>query len=227
MKLSVVTSTYQLLDLIHWNVHLSRVRNKPAYPVETIIIDGGSDQYIRDGLQRLETVGIADIKVIILEGNKHAAYAMNRAMQEARGDWLLKLDSDVFVTKDVFWQHLSKAIAKYPNSLIGCFKSNVWSREQGYLLGGSCLAWRRGVDLRWDERYIGYGPSDMDFNLQFLEAGYPLRLIPNIGISHLGGIMTGLFYAKQKQQFEEEIAANRRIFFEKWRDKLPTMRGFL
>ena len=46
MKLTIVTPTFQLLDMMYWNVHRSRDKYAPDFEVETIIVDGGSDKYI-------------------------------------------------------------------------------------------------------------------------------------------------------------------------------------
>ena len=227
MKLTIVTPTFQLVDLIYWNVHFSRFRNSPDCSVETIIVDGGSDQYVRDKLKDLEQSKISDIKVITVEGNKHDSFNLNAACKIARGEFIVKLDSDAFVMNKVFWKSLLKTLEDNPNALVGYAGTHTWTRGHGNLVGGYLMAWRKDIGIEWDEEYFGYGPSDMDFNMQFLEKGYPLVLMPLGGLLHLGGIMGGMFYAKPEEQMRRENKRNHDIFFRKWEAKLPKLKGFL
>jgi GT2 family glycosyltransferase len=227
MKVSVIIPTYQLVDLIYWHIHFHRFRNPPSYPIETIIVDGGSDEYIRNKLKVLEKSEIPNIKVIFVEGNKHDSYNMNAALKIAKGDFVVKLDSDVFITNKIFWENLLKTLENNPNALVGYAPTGTWTRGHGGLIGGYCMAWRKDIGFKWDEEYFGYGPSDMDFNMQFLEKGYPLILLEPNGLWHLGGIMGGMFYAKPKEQFVKENKRNHDIFFRKWEAKLPKLKGFL
>ena len=77
-KLTIVTPTFQLLDMIYWNVHRSRDKYAPDFEVETIIVDGGSDEYIFKGLKKLEDT-VPNLKVISVPGNKHDSYNLNAA----------------------------------------------------------------------------------------------------------------------------------------------------
>lgn len=228
MKLTIITPTYQLVDLIYWQVHHARVRYPPDYPVETIIVDGGSDQYIRDKLKKLEESEIPDIRVIFVEGNKHDSYNMNAAVEIAKGEFVLKLDSDVLVRNGVFWVNLLEILESNPNVLVGHCRSHTWTRGHGALIGGYCMAWRRDIDVKWDEEYFGYGPSDNDFAMQFLEKDYSLAIVcPPGALIHLGGIMRGMYYSKPEEQFRKENERNHDIYFRKWEAKLPKLTGFL
>jgi glycosyltransferase involved in cell wall biosynthesis len=227
MKLTIVTPTYQLLDLIYWNVHNSRVKYAPPCTVETIIVDGGSDEYIRKGLIKLENSKINDVKVIFVEGNKHDSYNINAACKIARGEYIVKIDSDVIVRNEQFWVNLLNALESNTNALIGCERTATWTRGHGCLLGGYLLSWKKDIDIKWDEEYVGFGPSDMDFNMQFLDKNYPIIAIPKYGVTHLGGIQNGLFYAKSEEQFRIENKRNHDIYFRKWEKKLSTIKGLL
>ena len=227
IKLTIITPTFQLLDMIYWNVHRSRVRYAPDFKVETIIIDGGSDPYIAERLKNLENSEIPDVKVITVPGNKHDSYNMNAACKIARGEYVVKIDSDVLVRNKVFWTDLMTALEDNPDDLIGTSLTSTWTRGNGNLLGGWCLAWKRDSQLVWDESYFGYGPSDMDWNVQFLNRGSKLIKITDRGIQHLGGILDGLFYVKSREQMRKENKVNHDIYMAKWENKLPVMKGFL
>ena len=225
--LTIITSTFQLLDMIYWNVHRSRVRYAPDFSVETIIVDGGSDPYIANGLKKLEESEIPDVRVITVPGNKHDSFNMNAACKIARGKYVVKIDSDVLVRNKIFWTDLMNALENNPSDLIGTSLTKTWTRGNGNLLGGWCLAWMNNSELLWDESYFGYGPSDMDWNMQFLARGNKIVKITDRGIQHLGGILDGLFYVKSREQMKKENKVNHDIYMKKWEHRLPVMKGFL
>ena len=76
---------------------------------ETIVIDNGSD----DGsCQAIESLNLANLKVIVNEENQGFAKAVNQGLKEAQGDYFLLLNSDIVVKAESIEKVIDFALEK-------------------------------------------------------------------------------------------------------------------
>jgi GT2 family glycosyltransferase len=99
-------------------------------PVELIVVDNGSTDGSVDALRR--ALG-DDPRVGVLENgtNQGFARANNRALAEARGEWLLLLNPDCVIAPDTIGR-MHEALAAHPRAgMAGCLILNPDGTEQG------------------------------------------------------------------------------------------------
>ena len=155
--------------------------------VEVIVVDNGSE----DGTIHFLHDKYPDITAISLDKNRGVAYARNRALERANGEYLCRLvDADGL---------LQESCKRYPG--LGEKVKNILHRrgyryayglekmkkrfEPEYLIGACQLIRRDAYEAAGplDEK-IFYGPEDADFCLRVKKAGFSLAYVPEFTVLH-------------------------------------------
>jgi GT2 family glycosyltransferase len=172
---------------------------------EVIVSDGGS----KDGSQEL----VMDCfpRVRLLDVNNHGyAHNLNRGLEEARGDVLVMMNSDVLMPRATLLAMAERlmrvpwlgAVGPLPLRADGrkqfSFGIPYWPNwtqidrpRQVTMLHGYCLATRRDVletTGGLDERYFFYN-EEYDWCWRLLKAGWTLEMLPETAV-HFGGAST-------------------------------------
>ncbi|MCY4644434.1 MAG: glycosyltransferase [Bacteriovoracales bacterium] len=105
MKLSIIVPTFKRTTLLRklWSSLAQRMEElDPFDSIEVLFIINGDDEKTKIYLE-----GLRDKRLVILHcAQKSPAHARNKAVEKARGDWLLFLDDDVRLPK----HYLTKAL---------------------------------------------------------------------------------------------------------------------
>jgi N-acetylglucosaminyl-diphospho-decaprenol L-rhamnosyltransferase len=92
ITLSVIISSYNTRELLS-NCLQSISRNPPSEPYEIIVVDDAST----DGTSEMVRAHLPGVRLLRNEINRHYAFSNNRAIDQARGQYLLLLNSDTVV----------------------------------------------------------------------------------------------------------------------------------
>ncbi len=118
---SIIIPTYNRKDFLNIAIHSVLTQRFNNY--ELIVVDDGSIDGTRDLV-----ASIRDERLIyIYQENKGVAYARNRGLDIARGEWIAFLDSDDRWTEDKL-EIVSQYIEKHPNCKI-FHTQEVWFRR--------------------------------------------------------------------------------------------------
>lgn len=125
--------------------------------VEIILVDNGShdgtDQWVRDAYP--------SVRFVALKENKGVAYARNRGLELAKGDFLLILDNDTVVTETAL-DGMTRYLEEHPEvGLCGCrlIDSNGIVQESCKKFPG---IWEKTANLLYGSRYrYAYGKKRM------------------------------------------------------------------
>jgi hypothetical protein len=123
---SVITVNFDAGGLL---VAAARSVLASTVPVELLVADNGSSDGSLDGMRA--AVG-SDPRVRILENGANVGFARanNRALAEARGEWLLFLNPDCVIRPDTI-ARMQEALRQYPDAgLAGCLILNPDGTEQ-------------------------------------------------------------------------------------------------
>ena len=127
MKFSIITVSYNVASTIERT--LLSIYSQTYQDYEHIIVDGGSSDGTVDIIRKYED----RIAYWISEPDKGVYDAMNKAVKQAKGDWLLFLNSDdTFYSEDVLNQ-----LASQMTSSNTIYHGNVMREPMHDLYGGS------------------------------------------------------------------------------------------
>ena len=163
-------------------------------PLEVIVADDASN----DGTRAVAEQGGA--RVVETGGRRFAGGARNAGWDEARGDFVVFLDSDV-VPSAGWGQGLVAAAAEFPGTLVGCARTFDAATRWGWVahlqietpflprgrprdvsfLSSLCLVVPRTIPLRWDE---SYGGEDALFCAAARDRGLRLVFDPRFTAHH-------------------------------------------
>jgi glycosyltransferase involved in cell wall biosynthesis len=90
--LSVIIPTYNARDLLA-DCLQSIYRNPPSEPYEIIVVDDAS----ADQTSAMVQAGFPEVRLLRNEVNQHYAFSNNRAIKQARGQFLYLLNNDTIV----------------------------------------------------------------------------------------------------------------------------------
>lgn len=226
-KITIITTTGTLTDLIHYMVDYIDNRHPPHVFYEHIITNCTTNEYIRKSLEPLNS---EKRKVINFDEDPGFPVNFKKVFDQIRGDIIINIDADVLVTHSNFWKFIVDTLNENPYTLIGR-ETSAWIAKYklGNIVGGPVMAWTRKAlesGIFPDQNLIGFGVWDVDLSLQFLEKGYPLKSLTDFCF-HLGGTMSGFFYAITPEYFTKNSQENHDYFFQKWDKKIPTLKGWL
>lgn len=200
--LSVIIPSYNAREALRSTLQ-ALLRAVPG--AEVIVIDGESPDDSA-GMVRREFPAVR----LLAEKNHGFAYAINRGLEEASGDYLLLLNSDLLVIPEAIESMMSQ-LARSPDlgAVAPVLVNPDGSRQQLFswlywpnwskirqvtsvpLLSAACLLTRRDVVLKLgglDETLFFYN-EEFDWCIRARRAGYCLRLVPE-RVVHLGGAST-------------------------------------
>lgn len=198
-KLSIVIPSYNARALLRRTLRTLQVAAPEA---EVIVVDGRS----RDGSPEMVRDEFPAVRLHLFE-NHGFAHAINRGLEHASGEFVLLLNSDLFVSRAALetmmgrlgGDHWVGAVAPVLLNEDGTrqhlFGAWYWPNlvpvrkpTRVPLLNGACLMTRRDV-LRevgcLDENFFLYN-EEYDWCARVLRAGYQLELVPE-RVVHVGG----------------------------------------
>ncbi|AKF09549.1 glycosyltransferase family 2 protein [Sandaracinus amylolyticus] len=201
--LSIVIPSYNARALLRRTLRTLQVAAPEA---EVIVVDGRS----RDGSPEMVRDEFPDVSLHRYE-NHGFAHAVNRGLEQASGEYILLLNSDLFVSKAALDAMIGRLAADRSVAAVapilhnedgtrqhlfgwpfGAFYWPNWLRVRNVsrvpLLNGACFMTRRDV-LReigaFDENFFLYN-EEYDWCVRAQRAGYHLELVPE-PVVHVGG----------------------------------------
>ena len=173
MKISIITVSYNAASTIERT--LLSIYNQSYKDYEHIIVDGGSSDGTVDVIRKYE----AKIAYWISEPDKGVYDAMNKAVKQAKGDWLLFLNSDdTFYSEDVLNRLAPQMISSHT-----IYHGNVM-REPIHELYGGIFSRKRLCEANICHQAIFYPKSV--FKKYSYDLAYKLYADWNLNIKCMG-----------------------------------------
>jgi glycosyltransferase involved in cell wall biosynthesis len=185
----------------------------PGLAVELVLVDDGSgDPALLAALEQAVEAFPAPASLVAFGANQGRSAARNRLMQEARGPYLLFLDSDMLPDQPDFlaaWERLIDKVAptiayggfttrQVPDDpalrlarvlaeRVDCLGARDRMARGGIAVATSNLLVRADVmqDVPFDDGFSGWGWEDVDWALRAVAAGYAVAHV-DIPATHLG-----------------------------------------
>ncbi len=182
---------------------LESVRRQDYPNVEVIVVDNGSDPELAEGIERR----FPQTRVIRLPENIGAA-ARNHAIAQARGEYLVTLDNDVYFDAPHALREVLAAFERHPRAGCVVFRvchpstGRVWVPDwchprpwqaaeceefETYYITEGAAAFRRAlfeqVEPYWPALFIGH--EGFDLALRILDAGCEIWYTPRVKVWHL------------------------------------------
>lgn len=204
MKISVVIPVYKNIPMF---LKHFKFQYKFISKYEIIVVDDAS----KEGLRKIMKEKYPSVKVIVNEENKGFAPTVNIGVQEAKGDLILLLNSDVRMTHDItqttidrFKNHNNlfaisfkqkekdgSTVGKNTIRFAGGFPQHSKARDNkaginGWAEGGSCLIRREYFrDLGgFIELYAPVYWEDIDLSYRAYSRGWYVEFDPSIRVEH-------------------------------------------
>lgn len=138
MKATVAICTYNRAYDLSESIH-SAIRQHVEYDVEIIVIDNNSTDGTAQLVQEIQaSEGVNNVKYV-LEKKPGLSAARNRAIREARGEYILFLDDDA-IASPLWIQHIVDVFES--DSSIGCVGARLnlsgRARSQNGFLARTC-----------------------------------------------------------------------------------------
>jgi cellulose synthase/poly-beta-1,6-N-acetylglucosamine synthase-like glycosyltransferase len=188
---------------------------EPA-PLEVIVADDASS----DGTRAVAERGGA--RVVETSDQRFAGGARNAGWDEARGDLVVFLDSDVVPSAD-WGRGVVRAASEFPGALVGCARTFDAGTRWGWVahlqvetpflprgrpretsfLSSFCLVVPRLLSLRWDE---SYGGEDALFSAAAHDSGLRLVFDPRFTAQHAHGRETFADLRRQQRRLAYGLA---------------------
>jgi len=131
-KISVIIPVYNTAQYIEKCINT--VRNQTYSNIELIVVDDGSNQKTKNKLKELSS----KIDVLIYQENRGQSTARNVGIENAKGDFIIFIDSDDYVEKDFCEKLIKNYVSTF--SVVTCI-SNIIIKEERTIyytpLGGS------------------------------------------------------------------------------------------
>ncbi len=198
-KLSIVIPSYNARALLRRTLRTLQVAAPEA---EVIVVDGrshdGSPEMVRDEFPSAR---------LLPHENHGFAHAINRGLEQTNGEYVLLLNSDLFVSRAALETMMARlASDRWVGAVAPVLLNEDGTRQHLFgpfywpnfvpirkptrvqLLNGACLMTRRDV-LRevgcLDENFFLYN-EEYDWCARALRAGYTLEIVPD-RVVHVGG----------------------------------------
>lgn len=228
MTTSIVAVTHNRLDLLQRCIKSIR-RNTNDY--ELILIANAPDEETRKWIEENRPD-----KVTINDENIGYPAAVNQGANAAEGRYLCFMNDDVMVPEGWLVDMIKHLESDPRVGAVGPLLNNVSGPQYDFprkgavpmfniRLCGVCILTRLqtffevgGLDTQFWSSY-----DDDDFCLRLHLAGYKNLIIRDLLVYHVGGAT----YAKLRNDYEMMTSADRKKFFEKWKDVIePTKGGY-
>ncbi len=198
-RLSIIIPSYNARALLRRTLRTLAVAAPEA---EVIVVDGAS----HDGSSAMVRAEFSS--ATLLEQKNHGfGHAINRGLEAARGEYLLLLNSDLFVSRAALESMMARLASEQlcagvapvllnedgtRQHVFGAFYWPNWVPIRGVtrvpLVSGACLMTRRNVVEHIggiDENFFLYN-EEWDWCARAVRSGYHLELIPD-EVVHVGG----------------------------------------
>lgn len=106
MLVSIIVTTWNSFDLTKQCIN--SIKKNTILPFELILVDNGSKDKSIEKLEK-EFSDLKNLKIIKNKVNKGFPFALNQGYKEAKGDYVVHLNNDAFVTEN-WLEELIKAI---------------------------------------------------------------------------------------------------------------------
>jgi glycosyltransferase involved in cell wall biosynthesis len=160
---------------------------------EIIVVDDGSNQKTKEVLNKLET----KIDLLITQKNQGVSAARNRGIAEAKGEYILVLDSDDFFDPSFSEKAVKILDNKNTTTLVTCFARWFWNAQdyriykpkggkvKDFLLSNAAIG--NSIFRKFEFKKIGgydeemlKGYEDWEFYLRLLQSGGNAEVIPEV-----------------------------------------------
>lgn len=185
-------------QLKYFDITISSILNNTKENIEIIIIDNGSNQEIKDYLNKFKQSKM--IKIITNEKNLGFSKANNQGAKIAEGKYLCFLNSDVKVGKDWLKKLIEgieecKSIGMVGVSggkldrnfrCVGIIRNN--KELYNYLEGWCFLIYKEIFEKLngFDEDFTPAFSEDADLSLRLRRSGYRTKIVEDVNIQHYG-----------------------------------------
>lgn len=230
IETSIIIPTYNHWELsLKWLANLSWVL--PYEGVEVIWIDDSDEEACLNNASWWIDHFIKKLHYTKTSGKIGFPKSANLGVSKSVGEYVVILTSDVAVKTKEFIDHIHDDIKGDDKVLTGgrvlnwdtgwnTFKIGTKNYTipycEGYLLACTRKAWDSLEGF--DERFSPYDYEDMDISMKALEQGFQLHHLPDTDYFHQNG---GTILMDDVRR---NITLNHRdVFFEKWKDKIPTI----
>lgn len=207
----------------HLEQCLRSVLGQQHIALDYIVIDGGSTDGTLDIIKR----HASRLQYWTSEPDSGIAQAMNKGIAKARGDWVLFLQSDDYLSEATA---LARAVDRLaPGDRLGCFSIDLMDAAGGlrrqtprgfiWWLNLKTTFTHQGTLFHRElfERFGGYDESyrvDMDYEyyLRLYRAGVTAAVHPDLQVSvmRLGGLSSQTDWPHLQRRFAEERAVHLR-----------------
>jgi GT2 family glycosyltransferase len=196
---SIIISTYNARDVLA-DCLQSIYRNPPSEPYEILVVDDAST----DATSEMVRTHFPEVRLLRNEVNRHYTYSNNRALDEARGQYLHLLNNDTIVLPEAIDQMLAFL---RQHSEAGCVGSRLlnedgttqWSVKPlpnlgSGLFGGRSIITRMFPNNPYSRKRLLH--LDRDMTKSFL-AGYvsgASKMMPRKVVDRVGYLDRNMFY---------------------------------
>ena len=125
-KLSVIVPVYNVEKYIEQC--LSSILNQDFEDFEVLCVNDCSTD---NSLNKIKNFHDNRIKIINNQTNKGVSFCRNLAIEKAKGDYVIFVDSDDFLSENVF-NKLNNILSSYPDLDSICFDYNVFFENKNY-----------------------------------------------------------------------------------------------
>ena len=199
VELSVIISTYNARDVLADCLH-SIYQNPPSEPYEIIVVDDASE----DATSEMVRARFPEIRLVINEINRHYTISNNRALDQARGQYLYLLNNDTIVLPGALDRMLA-FLREHPEAgavgskLLNEDGTTQWSVRAlpdmgSALFGGRSIITRLFPKNRFSRKRLLH--HDRDMTQPFL-AGYlsgASKMMPRKVVDEVGHLDSRMFY---------------------------------
>src|SRR5208282_4824388 len=199
VELSVIISTYNAREVLADCLH-SIYQNPPSEPYEIIVVDDASE----DATSEMVRARFPEVRLLQNEINRHYTISNNRALDQARGQYLCLLNNDTIVLSGALDRMLA-FLREHPEAgavgskLLNEDGTTQWSVRAlpdlgSALFGGRSIITRLFPNNRFSrKRFLHH---DRDMTQPFL-AGYlsgASKMMPRKVVDEVGHLDSRMFY---------------------------------